>query len=572
MSFDNNQKVKRGENMKTESKKRKLASLMAIIVTLITGVVLSGQSTSNDNIQPAFKYPEQLSGKNEWKPGTICIDFRKAGKEAVKESMIPVRPGIPGKMPFWNSYSRQFIYAPSFDLKNIEGAKKYKFTVTAGDTSEYSFIADKPWADLSPVWTKIPVGFVSLKVQGIDDEGKPLGLAGFRKFYKASCYQGPYHQKVLDYGYSAKRALEYVYNQAYIQNWRLNAAPDSTYDLYCYPSKIIGAVVGNMLVYGKLFPADAGDALAIAKNAANYLISISEPQGGPLEYFPPTYRGEARVAKQFKYQFMTIYPADVAGHYLDLFDVTGDSTYYHAAVHIADTYLKLQLPSGTWMLKLWKSGEPVSDNVCIPLPIVKLFDRLMVQYRSDKYQQTRDKAFNWIMDNPIRTYSWAGQFEDNITHAPPYKNMTEHQACEFAMYLLDRVGENPGYKDIAEELVRFSEDQFLVWEKPMPQEGIKVDEWITPCGLEQYGYYVPIDASASKFIETFLKAWQVTGKKLYLVKATELANTMTVAQISETGRYPTYWENNDKKLQEGWLNCTLFDVRAMLKIAEFTNQ
>lgn len=36
--------------------------------------------------------------------------------EAVAESLIPIRPGVPGKVPSWNVKARRFTYAPAFDV------------------------------------------------------------------------------------------------------------------------------------------------------------------------------------------------------------------------------------------------------------------------------------------------------------------------------------------------------------------------------------------------------------------------------------------------------------------------
>jgi hypothetical protein len=508
------------------------------------------------------------SGKIDRKSNKLKIDYEKIREDAVAESLIPISPGIPGDKPFWNGYSKQFIHVPSFDFRNVDGAVKYKFTIVASDNHEYSFISQNPWADLSPVWKQVPVGFLALEVQGLDTNGKPVGQFSSRKFYKASAFNGPYNKKVMNYGESAKFALQYLYNLGHFQNWKINAAPDTTFDLYCYPSKIIGAVIGNMVAYSKLSPSDAGTALTIAKNAANYLISISEPQGAPLEYFPPTYMGEANTSKKYKGQVMVIYPAEVAANYLNLFDVTHDSVYFDAALRIAGTYVKLQLPSGTWKLKLWQNGEAVTENDCVPVDMLEFFDRLSNQYQLDKYKKITTTIFNWIMDNPVKTFSWEGQFED-VAPTEPYKNMTGHGACSFAIYLFNRINENPQYKDIAEELLRFSEDQFVVWEKPMPQERENVQDWITPCGLEQYGYYVPIDDSGIKLMMGYLTAYKKTGKKLYWAKAVEFANTQTVAQLPETGKYPTYWEWG-KRQQRDWIDGACYDAKVMMEMDDFT--
>src|SRR5688572_13235825 len=44
-----------------------------------------------------------------------------------KQSAIPLRPGEPGKSPFWNAYAKRFIFAPAFDFKRIDDAVKYRY-------------------------------------------------------------------------------------------------------------------------------------------------------------------------------------------------------------------------------------------------------------------------------------------------------------------------------------------------------------------------------------------------------------------------------------------------------------
>ena len=62
---------------------------------------------------------------------------------AQDESLIPVHPGIPGKTPFWNTYARRFIYAPSFEFKEFEDAQEYKYTVSVDNSEQtHSFTAD----------------------------------------------------------------------------------------------------------------------------------------------------------------------------------------------------------------------------------------------------------------------------------------------------------------------------------------------------------------------------------------------------------------------------------------------
>ncbi len=103
--------------------------------------------------------------------------------------------------------------------------------------------------------------------------------------------------------------------------------------------------------------------------------------------------------------------------------------------------------------------------------------------------------------------------------------------------------------------MRFCKDQFVVWDKTEIYDnwGNSTENWHTPCVLEQYFCYVPIDASAVKMIETFLAAFQATGDVMYKEKAGFLANSLVNVQ-KKSGSIPTFLA---KGFTEFWHNCMI---------------
>jgi len=482
-------------------------------------------------------------------------------QQVKNETRTAIRPGP----PFWNMHAKRFMYAPSFDFPEIKAANLYRFTANSRtDGQTYTFQADNPKSTLSPVWPDLPVGRIKLVVEGLNQEGGVIGVAGSREFYKAAAFNGPYQGAEMNYRESARVALHLLFLQEPVQHWLQSEKPDERYTLYCYPSKIIGAVAEGMLLYAGLSSDDSLAALGIAKRAADFLISISEPAQAPLAFFPPTYRGNELSAATYRGQLMLNTPSEAARIYLDLFDMSGEDRYFLAAKQIADTYLKLQLPSGTWKLKLYlDSGKAVDQNDLIPVGVIRLFDRLNGQYDLDQYQKARDRALEWIFQNPLKTYNWEGQYEDVMPqHA--YQNLTQHQACDFALYLLNPQLRNETGIQTARELCRFAEDQFVVWERPLPDEGNSFN-WLTPCVLEQYHFYEAVDASAAKLIATYQALHEATGDDLYLAKAISLANNMTAIQKRYDGRYSTWWRSHELAADQDWLNCAVYDARVMLE-------
>ena len=475
----------------------------------------------------------------------------------------------------------------------LDNAVKYRYTAISDvNTRHYTFEAENPWSLLTPVWKELPVGIVYIKVEGKDKANNITGIAGERMFYKAAAFNGPYNLPLSDYKSSVIRNMESLLEQEHYRRWKTENIPSQDYMLYCYPSKIIGSIIQAMTIYAHLSEKDREDALTMARNAARYLLSISLPAGSALEYFPPTYEdrtNSTNIARRRKDQLMMFYPAIAGSAYLDLYDATGNNEYLEASINIAETYAKTQLPAGSWPLMVWiDSGDAVKDNMCVPTDIINFLDRLVSDYGKTQFRESSEKAFNWIMENPMRTFHWEGQFED-VGYSKNYSNMERGKPFAFAVILLSRSEQEPGYIEMAEELIRFSEDQFIIWEQPLPRELFRTSQrqipgkryqtstWFTPCVLEQYGYYTPIDASSASAIVAYKKAYEITRKELYLAKAISLADNQTVAQDLAGGIYPTYQMdlqrvNNINTVWKGWLNCATVTARALLDLNELVSR
>jgi hypothetical protein len=499
--------------------------------------------------------------------------------QALAESSVPVRPGVPGVAPFWNGHAHRFIYAPAFDIPVSDQADRYRFSVISGAGSDtLVFEAGTPWEPLSPVWDRVPTGEVELVVEAIRED-RVVETVGERKFYRASPYHGPYHPGGMGYRKSAERLFRYLFEAPYIRHWLEHQEPDPAYGLYCYPAKMYSAVIEGMLTFSALTgdPVEREQALAIAKTVADRLISISEPEGSPLAFFPPTYLGPvyADMAGEWRGEsladrMMLIYPATAGEAYLDLYDHTGEKHYFDAAVNIAETYRKTQLENGTWYLLVFlESGKPVAGNFVVPTGVTGFLNRLSSSCGCPGYEAMSDKALLWIKENLAKDFNWEGQFEDQKP-SERYRNLSKGQACGYALQLLDRAGDDTSMIRDAEELIRFAEDQFVIWEDPVKGDywGIRSEEWMTPCVLEQYNFYTPVNASSADMIEVFRAAFEKTGEMLYLAKAIDLANGIVHAQNKVTGHYPTYLVTSLLE-QEGWINCMVYTARTILELGDY---
>ena len=464
-------------------------------------------------------------------------DWARLNVAAREHAKTTIRAGVPGVRPFWNAHAKAFIHPPAFEFGAVAGASQYRFTLMAEKKEVAAWTAAKPWLPIpADIWDSLKPGYYTVKVEG----------SGERTFYRAAVFQGPYPKGACDYRSAARRVYAAVYNLPQVQGWKTSDDPPKGYDLYCYPAKIMGSMIRALARHAKASPQNADDALAIARKMADWLIAHSQPADTPLAHFPPTYWGDRRdVAVKNAGQNMLLYPAHAALAYIDLCVVTRSDTYLEAAMAIARTYAKLQGADGTWPLKVReKDGSPVRANRLVPgRYILGLFDNLSFE---PSVAVARDRAFAYVLDGPVKTWNWDGQFED-MDPMPPYKNLQKGCAVDTALrfFAQGRVAEGC-------ELVDWCEDQFVVWSDPIHNMDWK--HWKTPTALEQYDYYTPIDASMGDMVGAFAAAYKATGNSLYLEKAKALADNITRNQRAD-GTIPTYF---DSRKGSDWLNCMIY--------------
>lgn len=490
--------------------------------------------------------------------------------------------GVMGR-PFWNINASQFIYAPSFQLPWLPECKKYRYNATDKDGKVHTFDADSPTSSLAPIWGELPTGFITLTVSAVDNEGTAHHLVGARTFFKGDPFPGreALPPKARSYREAALAAYRFIYEDEMVQHWLIHGTPKPDYPHNVYPAKTIDAIMRAMVTYAQMEPANAENALKLARRAADYLISISFPAGHPLAFLPPTYSFKgldaeavnevAPAAKDCVGTTMMIYPVSAAMGYLALAEATGEQKYMDAVMRIAEYYKKTVLPSGSWYLLYdCESGKPLSNNICVDFKFVTFFHRLYELTGEECWHELEIGNYKYISETCLANYKWEGQFED-VAVSGNYRNLTHFAANNLICYVADNLSDDERMVEEAKDLMRFVEDQFVVWGEfaRWPYGGTQ-DRMYSPAGLEQYFCYVPIDASSATVMRSFMNMYRLTSDRLYLEKAMALADTITRLQNDKTGQVPTFFigENGEYGYKNFWINCQLYTASAMLLLAE----
>lgn len=490
-----------------------------------------------------------------------------------EESSHTIRPGGTDGMAFWNDHAVFFHYPPAFAFKNVPDATRYRFLVLDDSQEEHRFEADSPQAPLSPVWAAIPKGFTTAFAFGLDAKGTVCGLAGIRRFWRQAPFApGAYPPAKRPYAEARRMIYAYILDLPDTRRFLADGKWDSSTgsNASSYPAKTESALTQAMIAYAALCPERKGEAMKLARAAADFLLARSQGPNRPLAFFPPTYDGNALASGKYKGMNMLLYPAAAGRAYLALYRAVGETNYLAAAEGIAATYLRLQGEDGTWHLKLNENdGTPANSNRAVPTRMIDFFEDLYSATGKPEYRAAADRAFAFIDKGPLTDWNWEGQFEDIRPADARYVNLTKHNACETAMYMLKRFPGDKRRLTQAREIMRFAEDQFVCWERPCRSDGtgirkswLEYRNWQTPCALEQYDCYVPIDASAAKLIRTWLALYAAEKNPLDLAKARALGDAITNIQ-EPNGRVRTFWVPDPQPAGGDWLNCMAASAEAL---------
>jgi maltose/maltodextrin transport system substrate-binding protein len=256
--------------------------------------------------------------------------------------------------------------------------------------------------------------------------------------------------------------------------------------------------------------------------------------------------------------------------YLDLYAVTQDKVWLDAATCIATTLKKNQMPEGRWPFRVEaETGKVLEDYTSDQAEAIILLDELVLNHDRKDLQGTLDKAVQWMLENPCKTFQWQQQWDDVGTN-PPYKNLEHYDTGLFIEYLLRHATPQNNYETVAKNLVRYIEDQFVEWEP--------VGNQITPGVREQYCCYPVIDWHCAHFIRVCMNFHARAHDEVWLKKARAIADTLTVIQ-HPSGFYPTWMNHKPSKDAPGelkdinyaglWPNCSSYSAEMLLRLGEY---
>jgi hypothetical protein len=190
---------------------------------------------------------------------------------------------------------------------------------------------------------------------------------------------------------------------------------------------------------------------------------------------------------------------------------------------------------------------------------VHFFEDLAEFTGNEEYRRVRNRAFHWLMENPVKTNDWQGFYGDISTGAKSYDQWT---ALDTAMYLIENRGGNPTYLPTALNIVKWAEDRLVV--KDGYYRGV-------PAIWEQSSYPVILTMHTNRLAEVYAHLWGATGDPKYRRLAEQIANTVTWLQMSDGKMRIGLWWHAQGTATSGIIFTDQF-LRIMSEIPETAPQ
>jgi hypothetical protein len=491
--------------------------------------------------------------------------------------------------------SRQFIDPPAFQLLPIAKGAKYRALVEQGGKS-WQVESPKPWIDLASIWDKVAVKKFKLTLQCLDGEGKTLAEEVSWRV-KAPDWQG-FHEPPEDWAAAADRNIAYLirigeegtapYREPGMPVWMWSAAsptPEPTrerlgagYDYpgmvdefrsrhkwaetghpEAYPACIIPAIIWSMTAHAQLHRPQAETAMKMARIAADWALKNRLPDKGTMPLFPYSTIARGKFGSSWETDNINLTRASWMGlSMVTMYEATKEQKYLDYARHIAEVTAKFQAPDGSFPYRVnFKTGA-VKEAYCTGgIQFSLLAEALSSHGADDKLMMTSERAIQWMLSYPAASYNWQGGYED-VAEARPYRNLSQWEPNVLIAYLCRNKDCNPEYIPQAKKLLRFVEDQFVLFgpeseAHPLPIKG--------PLVFEQYVCWWPMEVHAGYYLLANLELHKATGEQIYLDKAKAAGNAICAQQYpdGEISNWGTRWLENGKPQGENsghnWYNC-----------------
>jgi hypothetical protein len=444
----------------------------------------------------------------------------------------------------WDRYAPRLIYGTRLEWTPIAKATKYRVHVASPREELLRTEVKTPAFDLRPGWSELPFGRLDCFVEALDENGREVCFCSpVLSFHKAPGFGGE-RQTPLDWRGAVRRNIEYLLAPA------RDGLRDYERDLpryiwsateygptgvrwpqrIAYPALHFPIYIHAFLKFAQRLPHDplAPDCRRHARLIGDWLLDHRQPADYACSLFPFSTIENGRYTGQVEGKAITLFRAAHVGEAMLLLHSTFSEPVYLAyARHLADVFVKLQRPDGSWPYRVDPQTAAVVEEytsaAILPARLMRLLEALEP---NPVYAAARERAERWVLAHPVRTHLWQGQYED-VTPQESYRNLQNWDTNAAIQYLLHDRRDAARHLQTAAALNEYIENLFVLWQR---EDGPVVQQCPTPVVLEQFVCYHPMECHTGNWILSLLALHQASGDNMYLSKAIAAANAIVLAQ------------------------------------------
>jgi hypothetical protein len=506
----------------------------------------------------------------------------------------------------WNSHSRQFIDPPAFQLLSLPRAAKYRAIAEQGQRS-WQVESPHPWLDLSPIWDKLPLKKFKLTFHWLDADDKVIAEESTWRV-KAPDWQG-FKELPEDWAVAADLCIAYLirtgqegsapYREPGMPVWIWSAAsptPEPTREMLgpaydnkqvveefrnrhrwagsghpqAYPDCIVPAIIWSMTAHAQLHRPESEAAMKVAHVAADWALKNHLPDEGIFPRFPYSTIAAGRFGDALEIDNINLTRASWMGlGMVSMYEATKDEKYLDYARHIAQVSAKFQAADGSFPYRVnFKTGA-VKEAYCTGgIQFSLLVEALARHGIDEKLELASERAVQWLLAYPTESKNWQGGYED-VGESRPYFNLTQWEPEVLIAYLCRNKDRNPRYIPQAKKLLRFVEDQFVLFgpqseAHPVPVKG--------PLVFEQFVCWWPMEVHSGYYLLANLELHRATGEQIYLDKAKATGNAICAQQYPDgaISNWASRWLEKGQPKGENsghnWYNCNAIAAYALYRL------
>jgi hypothetical protein len=496
----------------------------------------------------------------------------------------------------WNRYAKRFVRPPIFTWDPVDNAVTYRIGVAATSQRHATwFETDRPTFDFGPLWGQLPFERIDMITLPLDAAGREADKPwyddnmAYKSFYKSPGWQGGQHIP-LDWVGTIRRNMAYLLRPATdrvepFEEGLPRHVWSATEDSYTgerhfggipgamnsYPTLHFPFYISAFLNFAQAYPGDplATEARRQALQYGDWLLQNHHPFEYACSGFPYSCiaKGELKEHSPTGKNNITVFRVAAVGEVmLYLGDVVGHRDHTRYALHLADGLLRLQKDDGSWPFRVEaETGAVVEEYTSDVVTPARLMALLYSKTGDERYKKARDRAIEWLFQNPIRTFRWEGMYED-VAGQKPYFNLQHWDVDEAIRYLIYFKDEITDAVSVAQRLNDYVEDQFVIWQMGDPVVQVQCP---APAVLEQYLCYEPMEGHTARWILSLVALHSATGDPAYLSKAIAAANAICQQQ-TPSGSFTTwgYDERFQRPLrkQYDWFGVDALAVKGLMML------